>query len=127
MLMKRIVLCTVFICIALLNPWLHAQVILGTDTSQHIVVTTSSNYTPQFWSHTASGDKTINKIGLEGSVMEASRFLSQATLGVDLQDIEYTAHIGIASWIDEQLAMPVNPIYPQLEQIYADVIQWYLL
>jgi uncharacterized protein (DUF1800 family) len=125
--MKRIVLCTVFSGIALYGSWLRAQVVLGTDTSQHITVTTSSNYTPQFWSHTASGDKTINATGLEGPVMEASRFLSQATLGADLQDIEYTAQIGLESWIDEQLAMPVNPLYPQLEMVYSDMIQWFLL
>ena len=124
--MKRIVL--FFIpCVLSWCPALYAQVILGSDPAQGITVTTSSNYKPQYWTQTASGDKTINGTGLEGAVMEASRFLSQATLGADVQEMEYVAQIGIEAWIDEQLAMPVTPFYPQMEQVWGDVIQWYLL
>jgi hypothetical protein len=50
------------------------QVVLGSDTSQHIQVTTSSNYHPLYWTQSATGDKTINGVGLEGPIMEASRF-----------------------------------------------------
>ena len=125
--MKRIV---PFVVLALscLSPSLIGQVIeLGSDPSQDIKVITSSDYTPQFWNYTASGDKTINNIGLEGKIMEASRFLSQATLGADMATIKYVADKGIEAWIDEQLAMPVNDMLPQLNQVYGEVIEWYLL
>lgn len=36
-----------------------------------------------------------------------SRFLDQATLGVDLATLEATAETGIEAWLDEQFALPV--------------------
>ena len=118
----------VVLALSCLSPSLIGQVIeLGSDPSQDIKVITSSDYTPQFWNYTASGDKTINNIGLEGKIMEASRFLSQATLGADMATIQYVADKGIEAWIDEQLAMPVNDMLPQLNQVYGEVIEWYLL
>jgi len=110
-----------------INSILKAQVILGSDTVQAIVVTTSSNYTPQYWSHQASGDKTINKTGLEGNTMEASRFLSQATLGADFETIQYVAQMGIEGWIDEQMQYQPASLLATLESVYAEVIEWYIL
>lgn len=106
---------------------LHAQVILGTDTSQHIKVITSSDFTPQYWTQKASGDKTINKTGLEGPLMEASRFLSQATLGADLELTQRVASIGIEAWIDEQMALPQSRMLENLNAVWAEVIEWYLM
>jgi uncharacterized protein (DUF1800 family) len=106
---------------------LRAQIILGSDPSQEIIITTSSDYTPQYWTQTASGDKTINGIGLEGKLAEASRFLSQATLGANLETIEYVADIGIEEWIEEQMALPPGQMLARLHEVYADVIEWYFL
>ncbi len=124
--MKRIVL---FVLPGLFGflPVSQAQVILGSDPGQGIKVTTSSDYTPQYWHFTASGDKTINNVGLEGPRMEASRFLSQATLGADMALIEQVAETGIEAWINEQLSSPPTLMTPQLNQTYAEVIEWYLL
>lgn len=102
-------------------------IILGADTSQHITITTSSDYTPLYWTHTASGDKTINSTGLEGRLMEASRFLSQASLGADLEMIQYVADIGIESWINEQMQIPPGSMLETLKDVYAEVIEWYFL
>ncbi len=107
--------------------FMQAQVILGTDTSQHIKVTTSSDFQPQYWTQAASGDKTINKTGLEGPLMEASRFLSQASLGADLELTQRVAEMGIEAWIDEQLALPQTEMLETLNAVYAEVIEWYLL
>ena len=104
-----------------------AQVILGTDTSQHIKVTTSSDFQPQYWTQTASGEKTINKVGLEGPLMEASRFLSQASLGADLELTHRVAEMGIEAWIDEQMSLPQTELLETLNAVYAEVIEWYLL
>lgn len=104
-----------------------AQVLLGSDPAQQIKVTTSSNYTPQYWNQTASGDKTINNVGLEGKLMESSRFLSQATLGADLATIQKVADIGLEAWIDEQEALPYHPMLDHLNQVWAEVIEWYLV
>ncbi len=125
--MKRIGLFFLLTMVIIFHP-LNGQVVeLGSDSSQHIKVITSSNYTPPYWNLTASGDKTINNIGLEGPIMDASRFLSQATLGADMATIQQVADVGFEPWIEEQMALPVNDLLPQLNQVYSEVIEWYLL
>lgn len=110
------------------SSWtVRSQVVLGSDPSQGITVTTSSNYTPQYWTYTASGDKTINNTGLDGPLMEASRFLSQATLGADLATMQKVATQGMEAWIDDQIALPQNYLMDNLYQVYAEVIEWYLI
>ena len=103
------------------------QVLLGSDTSQHIQVTTSSNYLPLYWTQSATGDKTINGVGLEGPIMEASRFLSQATLGADLETIKHVADEGIEAWINEQVELPPSLLLERLKQVFAEVVEWYFL
>lgn len=121
---KQLVFIISLVCSA---GMMQAQVILGTDTAQHIKVTTSSDFQPQYWTQSASGEKTINKIGLEGPLMEASRFLSQASLGADLALTQRVAEMGIEAWIDEQMSLPQTEILETLNAVYADVIEWYLL
>ncbi len=110
-----------------LSGTLSGQVVLGSDPSQEIIVTTSSNYLPVNWTLSASGGKTINNVGLEGPLMEASRFLSQATLGADLETIRQVANQGIEAWIDEQLDVPPSQTLATLKDVYAEVIEWYFL
>lgn len=124
--MKRKLLFSM-LTLGFLSGTLKAQVILGSDPTQEIKVTTSSNYTPQYWTLTATGEKTINKVGLEGPVMEASRFLSQATLGADLVTIEQVANQGIEAWIDDQMTLPQSQTLDRLNEVFAEVIEWYLL
>jgi len=125
--MKRIVPFFILAFISTSCSVFGQSVVLGSDPAQNIKVTTSSNFTPQYWSFTASGDKTINNIGLEGPIMDASRFLSQASLGADMATMKHVADIGFEAWIDEQLALPVNDMLPQLNQVNAEVIEWFLL
>lgn len=124
--MKRKLLFSM-LTLGFLSGTLKAQVILGSDPTQEIKVTTSSNYTPQYWTLSATGDKTINKIGLEGPIMEASRFLSQATLGADLETIELVANQGIEAWIDDQMTVPQSQTLDRLNEVFAEVIEWYLV
>ncbi len=124
--MKRILLFSM-LTLGFLSGTLKAQVILGSDPTQEIKVTTSSNYTPQYWTLSATGEKTINKVGLEGPLMEASRFLSQATLGADLATIEQVANQGIEAWIDDQMTVPQSQTLDRLNEVFAEVIEWYLV
>ncbi|HEY3385492.1 MAG TPA: DUF1800 family protein, partial [Saprospiraceae bacterium] len=124
--MKRKLLLS-FLVTGLLTVSVRAQVILGSDPTQDIKVTTSSDYTPQYWALTASGEKTINKVGLEGPQMEASRFLSQATLGADLATIRKVAEQGIEPWIEEQFTVPQSQTLGRLHEVFAEVIEWYLI
>ncbi|HUR30135.1 MAG TPA: DUF1800 domain-containing protein, partial [Saprospiraceae bacterium] len=124
--MKKFLLASVVFIYAVIKP-VSGQIILGDDPAQDIKVTTSSNYTPQYWIEAASGEKTISNIGLEGKLMEASRFLSQATLGANLETIKHVADIGIEAWIDEQFQQPQSQMLNTLENVYAEVIEWYFL
>lgn len=124
--MKRKLLFSM-LTLGFLSGTLKAQVVLGSDPTQEIKVTTSSNYTPQYWTLSATGEKTINKVGLEGPLMEASRFLSQATLGADLPTIEQVANQGIEAWIDDQMTVPQSQTLDRLNELFAEVIEWYLL
>ncbi|MEO5906545.1 MAG: DUF1800 family protein [Saprospiraceae bacterium] len=125
--MKKAVLFFSLLLSVCFSHFSYSQIILGSDTSQVIKVTTSSNYTPQYWTQAASGEKTINGIGLEGKWMEASRFMSQASLGASLEDIKAVADKGLEPWIDEQMALPQSQMLDRLEDVFAEVIEWYLL
>ena len=125
--MKKVLLFASLILIPFITPVSGQVTILGSDSSQDIKISTSSNYTPEYWTLSASGDKTINSIGLEGKMMEASRFLSQASLGADIETIRKVADIGIEAWIDEQVQLPQNQMLERLEDVFAEVIEWYFL
>jgi uncharacterized protein (DUF1800 family) len=116
-----------FVFLSAIHINIHGQIILGSDSAQEIKVTTSSNYTPPYWPLSATGDKTINNTGLEGKLMEASRFLSQATLGADLATIQEVAHTGIEKWIEEQMQLPRSQIKETLDAVFAEALEWYLL
>ena len=59
--------------------------------------------------------------------MEASRFLSQASLGANPETIQHVANIGIEPWIDEQMALPHTSMLATLEEVFAEVIEWYFI
>ncbi len=59
--------------------------------------------------------------------MEASRFMSQATLGADLTTIQKVANQGIEAWIDEQMSLPQSQTLDRLNEVFAEVIEWYLV
>ncbi len=52
--------------------------------------------------------------------VEASRFLSQATLGADIETINEVAQMGIHDWILQQYQQPVYPIRPMVESLIGD-------
>ncbi len=88
---------------------------IGAGHSNGIVVTTSDNYQLYQGIETASGDKTLGGQGLVGKQMKASRFLSQATFGADLDLINEVADLGIENWMDQQFLTPAT--------YYTDTIQ----
>lgn len=104
-----------------------AQIILGSDPSQEIKVTTSSDYTPQYWTQTASGEKTLYGAGLDAPMMEASRFLSQASLGANLETVRQVADMGMEQWIDGQMQIPQTQMLSSVQEIFAEVIEWFLI
>jgi uncharacterized protein (DUF1800 family) len=47
---------------------------------------------------------------LTAAAMDAGRFLTQATFGPTPEDIVYVMNKGYSAWIDEQFAMPLDPV-----------------
>jgi len=84
---------------------------LGAGQEVGISVTTSPFASPDTSQYSISG--TTNIPDLAG----ASRFLAQATLGTNYEEIEHVANIGIEAWIDEQLALPVNSYMERYDTI----------
>lgn len=76
--------------------WAQTPVILGSGNTGGMTVTTSD----------ASGEKTVDGLGLLPNETAASRFLGQATLGADFETIMATTGKSFSQWIDEQFALP---------------------
>lgn len=91
---------------------------IGAGQTDGVIVTTSSDYQPINRMNIASGEKTIMGDGLDGKRIEASRFLSQATMGVDPEVINYVAEIGIEAWIDEQIELPTSNYLEETQFVY---------
>ena len=96
---------------------------IGAGHSEGITVTSSSDFTDPKWSEIASGDKTINGAGLEGALMEASRFLSQAAIGAEEKTLNEVAAIGIEAWIDRQMTQSPTSYLDLIKGIFNDIIQ----
>jgi len=116
---KNIIQCLVLVCAAFCTISLSAQIdYIGAGNSQAVTITSSQS--PD--SHPA--DNTINGSGMDAKLMEASRFLTQAALGHNMDEVQRVTALGIENWIDEQLAM--SPVYmsPRLEEIWDELYAW---
>jgi len=61
---------------------------------------------------------------MDADLMDASRFLAQATLGANMEEIQRTADLGFEAWIDQQLNQPTTKLQPVVIDI-VDEIQLY--
>ncbi len=121
--MKKIILSLLlFLPIGFLSAQIYDDYI-GGGHSEGISIQTSDNFQMSGWNHSANGENTLNSEGLEGKLMEASRFLAQATFGADRQTIEAAAQMGIEEWIDQQMALEPTYILPEMIQVYNTALQ----
>lgn len=95
---------------------------IGAGHSRDIIITSSSAQQQDGWTQTASADKTVDGAGMEGKLAEAARFLTQAALRHDMQEIEHVAELGIEEWIDEQISQPAVLHLP----IFYNTLQEYI-
>jgi len=110
-----------YLLILTLNlPAQHYTDYLGAGHSNGISVSSSSNYARPLWNETAHAENTINGKGLDGRLLETSRFLTQATLGADLNYIKNVAKQPFEMWIDEQFQMPAGNMGELTNSIYID-------
>ena len=80
-----------------------AQNYLGAGNSTGIAVRTSSDYKDPNWPETSAGINTVNDQGMLVDYFEAHRFLTQASLGFDTNDVNAVMSMGIEGWIDDQI------------------------
>jgi len=81
-----------------------------------VKVTSSSDQPPDSSFHSIDGSNIIPDL------IGAARFLSNATMGTDYQEIERVSQIGINAWIDEQMALPTDSYLDLYKEIYFDII-----
>jgi uncharacterized protein (DUF1800 family) len=94
---------SLFILLLVPSSLLQAQVYndyIGAGHSNGITVTTSNN------ALLSDGIHTIDGLGLNTHLTEASRLLSQASFGADWETIESVATMGPENWINYQLSLP---------------------
>ena len=72
-------------------------VILGSGNTSNMNVTNSGG---------GDGMETVNGAGMLPNETAASRFLSQATLGADLETIQATTQMSFSQWIEDQFNTP---------------------
>ncbi|MEL6192721.1 MAG: DUF1800 family protein, partial [Bacteroidota bacterium] len=74
---------------------------IGNGNNVGVQVTHSDSVSTEIGEYTLSGKE------LFPDLSAASRFLGQATLGHNWEEIEYVSEKGIEHWIDEQMNMPI--------------------
>ena len=99
---------------------------VGGGHDQNITVTTSSDFQPEGATEAAEGANTLKVAGLTGKLIDAGRFLAQASLGADRSTIDSVAKIGFEAWIDQQFAVPPTYIGPLVQEAYDTTFQRHL-
>lgn len=69
-------------------------------------------------SDTVTALNSVNGTGRLPDLAEASRFLSQASMGYNYGEIEYVTQIGMDAWLDEQFNLPHASYYDAYETLY---------
>lgn len=88
---------------------------IGAGNNSGITITSSSEY------GNTKAENTLNATGMDADRIEMSRFLSQATFGADMAEIERATRIGMEAWIEEQVNMPINYLTPLHWDIWNEI------
>ncbi len=99
---------------------------IGGGHDRKITVTTSSDFKPDGWEQVAKGSNTLTISGLTGKLIDAGRFLAQATMGVDRTIIDSVAKLNFGEWIDQQFVLPPTYVRPLIQGIYDTTYQRHL-
>ncbi len=117
--MKRILLvisCGIFVFN--MNAQVYTDYI-GAGHDLDIIVTSSTANTATDAANTVSGS------GMDADLMEASRFMYQATLGVDRAEVMAVADYpgGYAAWIDDQILLPASSMEASVTTAWNEALQ----
>ena len=85
---------------------------IGAGQSQGVTFTSSDSQ--------SDGLAAMNGTGLNLDMRGSSRFLAHATMGFTIDDVQLLTEVGIESWIDHQMTLPVSKYAePTVEIIYS--------
>jgi uncharacterized protein (DUF1800 family) len=114
--MKKLVF--FFIVHLIFNISLISQNAIGKGNISSMGVTIIDQYQDTLWTKVTNGANINNREGLNSKIMEASRFLTQATLGFENYHIDEVLDVGIGGWIDVQMQLTQTKIFPKTKEIY---------
>jgi len=123
--MNKVLLSILFLTSISINAQQYSDY-LGAGHSNGIKVTSSSSQTRTNWTESASGKNTINGNGLDGRLLETSRFLAQATFGTDLEYIKTVAEGTFEDWIDAQFDTDSESLGEQVQTVYDQAKAMYV-
>lgn len=95
----------------------------GAGSNNNVTITASGFVSDSIWISNPVPANTMNGSGLDAAYMEASRFLSQATIGYDEEEVDSVLSKGIDGWIDSQFSMPIDYFSLRMQtmrQVIAD-------
>ncbi|WP_306642532.1 DUF1800 domain-containing protein [Sanyastnella coralliicola] len=91
----------------------------GAGQDNGVTVTSSSQ------SNGTSHQATINGLGLNQHLKDASRFLGQASLGADYELIQDVASVGPEFWMEQQFEAPLVSFRDTMDMVWNDFLQQY--
>ena len=89
---------------------------IGAGHSEGIIVISSSEEVG------SEAFKTIDCAGMNSRLFETGRFLSQATMGADLDLINIVKNMDFGVWIDQQITEPVTYLQSEVEDIWEEYL-----
>ncbi len=92
---------------------------LGAGHDSGIIVTSSSE------DGRSRASNTINARGMDAELIEMSRLMSQSTFGDDMDEIKRATALGMETWIDEQLNIPITYLTPLHWDIWNELETMY--
>ena len=92
-----------------------------------IEVYTSHDFSAYDGNELSDGNATLYGKGLDGPMLEASRFVAQATFGGQLDLINEVVEMGPEAWIDMQAAIPMSSMLEEIRDVYQEVIDWHFM
>lgn len=107
--MIRILITCLSFCLAIFATAQPDTIVIGMGGMSGTTVSTSHN------GGGGDGNSTLNLDGYLPNENSAARFLTQATLGYTYEDIVAVTETGLADWITDQVAKPIN--YTMLQKV----------
>lgn len=69
-----------------------------------------------------SAFNSVNGTGLTPDLIGAARFLAQATMGYNYEEVEHVNQVGIDAWLDEQFGLPASSYADTYRMVYDSAL-----